>query len=59
MLTTRPEFGTLNHHAVVGRASVVWGYGACVERVLLDMLFLGDDGAWHLSHRTARGTSLL
>jgi len=52
VVTMRPEFVTLNHHAVVGHASVVWGYAAwLVQRVLLDMLLQGDDGAWRLSHR--------
>lgn len=55
-LTMRPEFVTLNHRIVVHRAFVVWGYAAWLEkRVLLDMLLRDDGGAWHLSHRTARG----
>ena len=55
-LTMRPEFVTLNHHVVVDRAYVVWGYAAWpVRRVLLDKLLRDDGGAWHLSHRTARG----
>jgi hypothetical protein len=52
----RPEFVSLNRHIVVHRAFVVWGYAAClVRRVLLDMLLRDAGGAWHLSHRTARG----
>ena len=55
-LTMRPEFATLNHHIVVHRACVVWGYAASlVRRVLLDMLLRDDGGAWHLSHRTTGG----
>jgi hypothetical protein len=54
-LTMRPQFVTLNRHIVVYRAFVVWGYAAWLaRRVLLDMLLRDDDGAWHLSHRTAR-----
>ena len=55
-LTMRPEFVPLNHHIVVRRVSVVWGYAAWLAgRVLLDMLLQGDGGVWHLPHRTTKG----